>query len=274
MPLFQATTRAMEERHPPLLWQLIVLLASALTVATLALSISIPISADVESMLRWADTAVCAVFFIDFLVLLRLARNKKRYLFTWGWIDLLSSIPLIPALQLGRLARILRIFRLFRGVKSAATLIRELTRSRRQTATFAILLLTGMTVTFSSIAILIAEKGRGQIDSPAKAVWWCMETITTVGYGDIAPQTTLGRIVAGITMLMGIAIFGSLTAVITSLVLEPAKETNDPILAKLEKLEAELAKLRSHLEENWRRPTEEKPHAKPQRREEKILNPE
>jgi voltage-gated potassium channel len=239
----------MEERHPPLLWQLVMLLASAMTVATLALSISIQLPPDIESMLRWADTAVCGIFFLDFLVLLRLARDKRKYLITWGWIDLLSSIPLIPALQLGRLARMLRILRLMRGLKSAATLLRELTRSRRQTATFAILLLTGMTVTFSSIAILIAEKGRGQIDSPGKAVWWCMETIATVGYGDMAPQTTLGRIVAGITMIMGIAIFGSLTAVITSLVLEPAKEANDPILAKLEKIEAELAKLRNRLEE-------------------------
>ena len=239
----------MEERHPPFLWQLVVLLASAITVATLALSISIQLPADVESMLRWADTTVCAVFFLDFLLLLHLARDKKRYFFTWGWIDLLSSIPLIPALQLGRLARMLRIFRLFRGLKSAATLLRELTRSRRQTATFAILLLTGMTVTFSSIAILIAEKGRGQIDTPGKALWWCMETIATVGYGDVAPQTTLGRIVAGITMIMGIAIFGSLTAVITSLVLEPAKEMKDPILAKLEKIEQEIARLTNRLEE-------------------------
>jgi voltage-gated potassium channel len=238
----------MEERHPPLLWQLVMLFASAITVATLALSISIQLSPDVEAMLRWADTAVCAVFFLDFLLLLRLASDKRKYLMTWGWIDLLSSIPLIPTLQLARFFRILRILRLLRGVKSAATLVQEFTRSRRQTATFAILLLTGMTVTFSSIAILVAEKGRGQIDTPGKALWWCMETIATVGYGDVAPQTTLGRIVAGITMIMGIAIFGSLTAVITSLVLEPAKAINDPILAKLEKIEQEIARLSSGLE--------------------------
>jgi voltage-gated potassium channel len=238
----------MEERHPPLLWQLVMLLASIITVAILGISISVPLPADVDSMLRWGDTAVCAIFFIDFLWLLRLAKDKRKYLFTWGWIDLLSSIPLIPALQLGRLARILRILRLLRGVKSAASLLRELTRNRRQTATFVILLLTGMTVSFSSIAILIAEKGRGPIDTPGKALWWCMETIATVGYGDVAPTTTLGRIVAGITMIMGIAIFGSLTAVITSLVLEPPKDIHDPILAKLESIEAELARLRSRLE--------------------------
>ena len=238
----------MEERHPPLLWQLVMLLASVITVATLALSISIQLPADIESMLRWADTAVCGIFFIDFLLLLRLAKDKRKYLITWGWIDLISSVPLIPTLQLARFFRILRILRLLRGVKSAATLVRELTRSRRQTATFAILLLTGITLTFSSIAILIAEKGRGQIDTPGKALWWCLVTITTVGYGDVYPVTTLGKVVAGFTMIMGIAIFGSFTAVITSLVLEPAKETKDPILAKLDKIEEELTRLRSRLD--------------------------
>jgi voltage-gated potassium channel len=224
------------------------LLASVITVATLALSISIQLPADIESMLRWADTAVCGIFFIDFLLLLRLAKDKRKYLITWGWIDLISSVPLIPTLQLARFFRILRILRLLRGVKSAATLVRELTRSRRQTATFAILLLTGITLTFSSIAILIAEKGRGQIDTPGKALWWCLVTITTVGYGDVYPVTTLGKVVAGFTMIMGIAIFGSFTAVITSLVLEPAKETKDPILAKLDKIEEELTRLRSRLD--------------------------
>jgi voltage-gated potassium channel len=152
-----------DERHPPLLWQLVMLLASVITVATLALSISIQLPTDVESMLRWADTAVCGIFFLDFLLLLRLAKNKRKYLLTWGWIDLLSSVPLVPTLQLARFFRILRILRLLRGVKSAATLVQELTKSRRQTATFAILLLTGITITFSSIAILIAEKGQGSM---------------------------------------------------------------------------------------------------------------
>jgi hypothetical protein len=76
--LSQATTGGMEERHPPLLWQLVMLLASAMTVATLALSISIQLPPDIESMLRWADTAVCGIFFVDFLVLLRLARDKRN----------------------------------------------------------------------------------------------------------------------------------------------------------------------------------------------------
>jgi len=240
----------MEERHPPMLWQLVMLMASAITVATLALSISIPLPPGVEVILRWADTTICLFFFLDFWLQLSWATDKKRYLLTWGWIDLLSSIPLLPPLQLGRLARVVRILRLFRGVKSTAVLIQEFTRKRRQTAAYAILLLTGVTITFSSIAILIAEKGQGQINTPGKALWWCLVTITTVGYGDIYPQTGVGRIVAAVTMVMGIAIFGSFTALITSLVIEPGKDTKDPILAKLEKIEAEISRLTSHLEKD------------------------
>jgi voltage-gated potassium channel len=239
----------MEERQPPILWQLLMLIVSLLTVGILVLSISVRLPGEVEPILQWADTAVCLVFFVDFLLLLYWAADKKKYLFRWGWIDLLSSIPLIPQLQIGRLARIVRILRLLRGVKSTAALIREFSKNRRQTATFAILLLTGVTITFSSIAILIAEKGQGRINTPGKALWWCLVTITTVGYGDIYPQTGLGRVVAGITMVLGIALFGSFTAVITSLVLEPAKETKDPILAKLQKIEEEIVNLKSRLEE-------------------------
>ena len=69
----QGTTGGMEERHPPLIWQLVMLLASLVTVATLALSISVQLPPDVESMLRWADTAVCGIFLLDFLLLLHLA---------------------------------------------------------------------------------------------------------------------------------------------------------------------------------------------------------
>jgi voltage-gated potassium channel len=232
----------MEERNQPLLWNLTVLVASLGTVIALGLSMSIRIPKDIEVILMWADNAICLVFLIDFLLMLHWANNKVRYFLTWGWIDLLSSIPLLPPLQFARLFRIVRILRLSRSVKSLTSLIQEMGRNRRLTATFTILLLTVATLTFSSIGILIAEKDQGQINTAGKALWWCITTMTTVGYGDIYPKTGLGRVVAGITMVMGITIFGSLTALITSLLIEP-HDANKPVSEKLEKLEKEIAAL-------------------------------
>src|SRR5262245_28356012 len=97
----------------------------------LALTTTFPIPQDVERLLVWADTAVCLFLLADFLQIFFRSRNKIEYLLKWGWIDLLSAIPLIEAFRWGRLARIIRILRLFKGVKSAAQLVRVLARNRR-----------------------------------------------------------------------------------------------------------------------------------------------
>jgi voltage-gated potassium channel len=229
-------------------WQLLIFTASLATVIVLAVSVTLPIPKDLSTILNWADTVICLLFLLDFFWILIKTENKKRYLLTWGWIDLISSIPLIPMLQWGRIARIIRIFRLLRGLKSGAQLLRLINSSKRQATTLSIVLLFIATMTFSSIAILIAEKGIGTIDTPGKAVWWTLTTITTVGYGDYAPVTTTGKIVAGVTMIAGITIFGCLTALITSFVIEPAKATHDPVILKLEKMEQDITIIKTHLQ--------------------------
>ncbi|HSR34427.1 MAG TPA: ion transporter, partial [Anaerolineae bacterium] len=62
-------------------------------------------------MLEYADNAICVVFFGDFLYSLSRAPDRWRYFRTWGWMDLLSSVPAIEGLRIGRLARIFRILR-------------------------------------------------------------------------------------------------------------------------------------------------------------------
>ncbi len=240
----------MKETDQPTLWQLFILTASITTVIILALTITLPIPRDVEQLLVWADTAVCSIFLADFLVIFFRSKKKMEYLLKWGRIDLLSAVPLIEAFRWGRLARIIRILRLFKGVKSAAQLVRAFARNRQQTACFTIVLLTGATLTFSSIAILIAEKETGEINTPAKALWWCLTTITTVGYGDLYPETSIGKIVAAITMVMGIAIFSSLTALITSVVIEPATDVKNQILEKLDQLTTEMREIKKRLGDN------------------------
>jgi hypothetical protein len=72
---------------------------------------------EVRSLLDWADTAICGVFLIDFVVSLVQAENRCRYFITWGWIDILSAIPALDIARWGRAARVLRILRVIRGIK-------------------------------------------------------------------------------------------------------------------------------------------------------------
>jgi voltage-gated potassium channel len=66
-------------------------------------------------ILDYADNAICALFLLDFVLSLRRAPNRLRYLITWGWLDLASSIPTVSVLRWGRIARVARIFRVLRG---------------------------------------------------------------------------------------------------------------------------------------------------------------
>src|SRR5665213_1004874 len=85
---------------------------------SLAAQTFLSLSPGTDGILDHVDDLVCVAFFADFWVNLLTAKSKLAYL-KWGWIDLLSSIPMIDMARAGRLARTIRILRAFRGVRSA-----------------------------------------------------------------------------------------------------------------------------------------------------------
>jgi voltage-gated potassium channel len=90
------------------------------------------IPAETQRVLDYADNALCGLFFLDFLYNLYSAPKRWAYLASWGWIDLLSSIPTIDALRWGRAARVVRVLRVLRGVKSARAIAHFLVARRAQ----------------------------------------------------------------------------------------------------------------------------------------------
>jgi Ion transport protein len=77
---------------------------------------------DTRAIIDYADFAICMLFFLDFVITFSRAENRVRYLLTWGWLDLISSIPMIDPLRWGRAARIVRILRILRGVRATRVL--------------------------------------------------------------------------------------------------------------------------------------------------------
>ncbi|MGE3276507.1 MAG: ion transporter [Vicinamibacterales bacterium] len=202
-------------RHPS--YELFMLALCVYALIALATRSIAPISSDTDRILNYVDDLVCLVFFGDFLVSLATAPNKWRYLWTWGWIDLISSIPAINAARWGRFARIIRVVRALRGIRVTRELATFLVRHRAENAFLAASLIAVLLLTFCSIAILRAEDVPGaNIRNADDAFWWAITTMTTVGYGDTYPITLEGRAIAAVLMSAGVGLFGIFSGFLAS----------------------------------------------------------
>jgi len=207
------------------------LLLSALAIVAFALALLqltgiLSASNEMPRLLDLIDLGICGFFLLDFLRSFAKAPNKWHYFRTWGWFDLLSSIPIIivPGSTLTytpvalRLARLARVFRAIRSVRMIARIARH---DRSNAVLTAILLFSVVISVGSCIGVLWAEtrpnlppevKSRVTLDTADEILWWAVVTCSTVGYGDAAPVTSAGRVFAVGLMLVGIGAFGTVTS--------------------------------------------------------------
>ena len=226
---------------------LIVLVLSVFVLILLAIDVFLPVDEATRDILYAADTIVCVFFLSDFFIGLYRAKHKTIYL-KRNWIDLVSSIPMVPYVRLGRLFRVLRLFRLLRAYRSSHRLMQYLLVHRQSSTFVAAIALTFMVVVLSSVSMLEVEKlTESNIKTAGDAVWWSLTTMTTVGYGDKFPVSTPGRVIALFPMLCGIGIFGLITSVIAAWFLKPAEEEQsremEEVLVRLERMEKLLESL-------------------------------
>ena len=244
-----ATTSAVEVSYA---YQLFMLFLCVYAILSLAAGVLFPMRAEFIAILGYVDFAVCAVFFVDFLISFTKAENKAKYFFTWGWIDLLSSIPAVDVLRFGRLARVLRIIRVLRAFRAMQYLIKHLVSRRTSSAFYSILAVSFSLIVVSALAVLRFEiDGPGTIKTAEGALWWAMTTITTVGYGDLYPVTAEGRIVAAVLMVGGVGLFGTLSGVVASWFISPREPTkqseSEELRRSVEALRAQLDRLQGTL---------------------------
>lgn len=237
----------MRTNDPPVAYQLFLLVVSALALGLLGLDLVSDLSPETRMAIAYVDTAICAVFLGDFVFCLRRAEDRRRYLIRYGWIDLLASIPAVDVLRAGRAVRVLRILRLLRGVKSSRVLVSYFVAHRALSAFWTAVLAGIVALTFASIAILHVEGPNAPIATAEDALWWSIVTSTTVGYGDLYPTTSAGRLIGAGLMVVGVAIVGVLTAVVAS-TLADSHDEGDAIAA----LRAEIAELKTLVESGVR----------------------
>jgi voltage-gated potassium channel len=227
-------------------YQLFMLALSVLALLAIIIQNTLRLDAEIEVLLQYADTLLCVAFLTDFGLTLWRAPNRVRYFFTWGWLDLLSSIPTLDLARWGRVARIARLARILRALRATRLLTKVILRQRAQSTSLAAAMLAFLLVIGSSTAILQFEKVPGaNIKTADDAIWWAFTTITTVGYGDRFPVTTAGRVVAVLLMTAGVGLFGVISATLAAWFLSPEERTMD---AEIAGLRQEIASLREAIE--------------------------
>ncbi|QEC43211.1 ion transporter [Pseudobacter ginsenosidimutans] len=175
------------------------------------------------SVMEWFFTIV---FTIEYILRLICIRKPYKYIFSgFGIIDLLAIIPSYlsivfagaQSLLVFRALRLLRVFRIFRLVHFLSEmrfLSVALLNSLRKISIFILFVLTIVTI-LGSIIYLVEGPEHGFTSIP-QSIYWAIVTITTVGYGDVAPATPLGKFIASFIMLLGYGIIAVPTGIVTT----------------------------------------------------------
>ncbi|MFQ5570126.1 MAG: ion transporter [Rhodothermales bacterium] len=187
---------------------------------------------DVLYLVEWGFTIL---FTIEYVLRLICVGRPFRYAASFfGVVDLMAVVPtylslLIPGAQYLLVIRLLRILRVFRVLKlvhylsEADVLMQALRASRRKITIFVITVLT-LVVILGSLMYLIEGAQNGFTSIP-RSIYWSIVTLTTVGYGDISPQTDLGQALAAVIMIIGYGIIAVPTGIVTAELTRTGRDT-------------------------------------------------
>ncbi|WP_341501522.1 ion transporter [Gallaecimonas sp. GXIMD4217] len=207
-------------------FDVMLILAIVLSVVAVMLDSVDGIHADWGSQLYQLELVFTGLFTLEYLVRLYCARHRARYAFSfYGLVDLLSVLPTYLALVIPgantlliiRVFRVLRVFRILRLLElsdaSRRLLDAILNAGPKVFVFFATLM--GIVTVFGALMYLIEGPAHGFTSIP-RSVYWAIVTMTTVGYGDISPQTPLGQALASFVMLLGYSVIAVPTGILTS----------------------------------------------------------
>lgn len=196
-----------------------------------------------HNFLNISEWIITILFSIEYIARIISVKQPFKYIFSfYGIVDFLSTVPKYISLLFGgvhalvalralRLLRIFRILKLARYLGASNNLINALKASRAKISVFLFTVII-LSVILGTIMYLVEGEENGFSNIP-KSIYWCIVTLTTVGFGDIAPQTPLGQFIAAIVMIMGYGIIAVPTGIVSAEYANqnrPKDETQKPIV--------------------------------------------
>jgi voltage-gated potassium channel len=173
-------------------------------------------------LLEWLFTII---FTLEYIARLVSVSKPSAYMFSFmGMVDLFSTLPSYLGLFIGgsgyaltlRLLRLLRIFRVLKlayYLEESAVMAQALAASKRKLLVFLLAILL-LVMILGTLMFAVEGPENGYTSIP-ESVYWAIVTLTTVGYGDIAPKTPLGQAIASVVMILGYAIIAVPTGIVT-----------------------------------------------------------
>ena len=207
-------------------FDLVLLILILLSIVAVMLESVSGIESGMKSILSVVEWIITICFTVEYILRIWIVKHPRRYIFSfYGIIDFLAVLPsyigllLINAhtLIIIRAIRLLRIFRLFkltRYLSEANILMRALKASRTKISVFLFAVLT-LVIIIGTVMYLVEGEANGFTSIP-KGIYWAIVTLTTVGYGDIAPSTNLGQFIASFVMILGYGIIAVPTGIVTA----------------------------------------------------------
>ena len=218
--IFEADTKAGK------LFDIILLLVIIISVAFVMLE-SIPvINNDYGNILKNAEWTITILFTLEYILRIIIVKNSFGYIKSfYGIIDLMAILPTylgifiigtqgLIVIRALRLFRIFRIFKLTRYTAAGKTIMTALKNSGAKIGVFLFGIL--MVIIILGTIMYLVEGEKNGFTSIPKSVYWAIVTLTTVGYGDIAPVTPIGQSIAALIMIMGYGIIVIPTGIVTA----------------------------------------------------------
>lgn len=216
------------------LFDVLLLILILLSVLLVCLESVPSINAQYQELFNVIEWGITFIFTVEYLLRLIAVHKPLNYVFSfYGIIDLLSTLPKyislfmvgtqsLIALRALRLLRIFRILKLTRYIGASNTLAKALIASRAKIGVFLFSVLI-LCIIFGTVMYLIESDTSGFTSIP-RSIYWCIVTLTTVGYGDIAPITPLGQFIAALIMVLGYGIIAVPTGIVTAEINEQNKK--------------------------------------------------